>query len=150
MSIGTILEQHPAPASVGALRLLPHHQVHQHYRNLLSLSPADLVARARQDLLAEIRLPDEQRREVVYRRLSAWLDIDGEDARILARAYDRAATDLPEELQRCRLEAEQDAIFNGLSFTDFQRLARLVPWLHAEQGLAIMAEAVEAGWSTAA
>lgn len=150
MSIGTILEQHPAPASVGGLRLLPHHQVHQHYRNLLALPPADLAVRARQELLAEMRLPDEQRREVVYRRLTAWLDLDKEDAHILARAYDGAAAELPEELQRRRLEAERDAILNGLSFTDFQRLARLLPWLNAEQGLAIMAEAVDAGQSTAA
>ncbi|TAJ21742.1 MAG: hypothetical protein EPO65_00810 [Dehalococcoidia bacterium] len=150
MSIGTTLEQRPAPASVGELRLLPHHMLHQHYRNLLTLSPDDLDARLREEVAAEVRLPADQRREVAYRRLSAWLDMDGEDARILSRAYDRAATGLSEELSRRRLEAERDAILNGLTFHDFRRLARFVPWLNAEQGVVLMAEVVDASAAVAA
>lgn len=141
MSIGTVLEQRPAPTSVGELRMLPHHQLHQHYRTLLALPPAALVVRARQELVGEVRLPEDQRREAAYRRLCAWLDLDPEEARILARAFDQAATELPADLDRRRIEAERDAILNGLGFADFQRLARLLPWLRAERGLAVMAEA---------
>lgn len=141
MSIGTVLEQRPAPTSVGELRLLPHHQLQQHYSNLLGLAPGALVARAREELAGEAQLPAEQRRETVYRRLSAWLDLDQEEARILGRAFDSAAAELPAELDRRRIEAERDAILNGFGFADFQRLTGLLPWLRAERALAVIAEA---------
>jgi hypothetical protein len=145
MSIGAVLEQRPAATSVGELRLLPHHQLHQHYRNLLTLSPEDLAVFACEELAAEVRLPEEQRREAVYRRFCAWLDLEDEEARILARAFDRGAAGLSADLDNRRIEAERDAILNGFGFADFRRLAGLVPWLRAERGLALIAEAVGEG-----
>jgi len=142
MSFEAILEQRPAPAVTAGLHGLPHTELRNRYHDLLALAPATLAERARRELLAEGLLPHDQRREAVYRRLCAWLDLDSEDARIIANAYDRAGATLPETLARRRMEDERDAMVNGLTFDEFRRLADILPWLDSDDGLALMAAAI--------
>jgi len=136
MSFEAVLEQRTAPAATAGLDGLPHTELRNRYHDLLVLSPAALAERAREELLAEGLLPDDRRREAVYRRLCAWLDLDSEDARIIANAYERAGATLPETLVRRRMEHERDAMVNGLTFDEFRRLAEILPWLDSDDGLA--------------
>ncbi|GMU40245.1 MAG: hypothetical protein AMXMBFR23_11110 [Chloroflexota bacterium] len=113
----------------------------RHYEALLALRADELRDRAARELAAEARLSDLDRRQAAHRRLTAWLTLDAEDARILARAYDEAAASLDREAARARFEAERDAILHGLRFEEFTRLVEFVPWLRSHLGLSLMGQA---------
>jgi hypothetical protein len=124
-SRGTALAGPPwQPASVEALD--------EGYAELLALPPARLEAALRERIVAEDGLAEGDRHEAALQRLNAWLSMDREDARIVARAYERATSTLPEEMGRRRREVERAVITNGMRFSDFRALAGLVPWLRDE------------------
>lgn len=113
----------------------------ERYAELLYLPTDDLRRRAVEELRAEATLPADERRAVARARLAAWLELDGEDTRILARIYDEAARSLPQAEMEAWLEAERDAVLHGLSFREFTRLADMVPWLRSRLGLLVMGAA---------
>lgn len=119
----------------------PERAATRHYEAMLALRTEELRDRAARELAAEARLPETERRRAAHRRLSAWLELDAEDARILARAYDEASAALDREAARARFEAERDAILHGLRFDQFTRLVEFVPWLRSHLGLTLMGQA---------
>ena len=62
-------------------------------------------------------------------RLRAWLALDVEEARVVARAFDDAFLDLPEGWRERSREIEFSVILNALHAREFHRLARVLPWL---------------------
>jgi hypothetical protein len=108
---------------------------------MLALRPEDLRREALQELRREAGMSVDARRSAAHRRLTAWLELDPEDARILARAFDEASAVLDRESARARYEAERDAIFHGLRFDQFTRLVELVPWLRSRLGLVVLGSA---------
>jgi hypothetical protein len=117
------------------------------YLDMLELNKADLRRRALAELRAECLMSSDARREAARRRLTAWLELDPEEARVLARAYDEASAALDRESARSRLEAERDAILHGLRFDQFTRLVDLVPWLRSRLGLVMLGRASRASTS---
>ncbi len=111
------------------------------YAEMLLLREADLRRQATQELRREASLSTDARREAAHRRLLAWLELDPEEARVLARAYDEAAAALDREAAQARYEAERDAILHGLRFEQFTRLVDLVPWLRSRLGLVMLGAA---------
>ena len=105
-------------------------ELRDHYDDLLALAPYALKRQASEELLAEATLSDDARREVTYRRLCAWLDLDREDARIIARAFDDASREQSPAFRDRLYWAERDAILSGLTFLEFLDLSGVVPWLH--------------------
>jgi hypothetical protein len=110
----------------------------ERYREWLALPTDELRDRAAAELVVEALATPERRRELARERLLAWLELDGEDARILARTYDEATASLEPEQRNARYEAERDAILHGLSFRQFQQLADTLPWLRSTFGLALI------------
>lgn len=113
----------------------------ERYGELLYLPTDTLRRHAVAELRAEAALPPDQRRAAARARLAAWLELDGEETRVLARVYDEAARTLPRDDLESWLEAERDAMLHGLSFSEFTRLADMVPWLRSRLGLLVMGAA---------
>jgi hypothetical protein len=139
MSYAPVLDR---PATSDVVELRPEagaiEALAEQYYDLLALNPEDLHAALARRARAEDTLPDRERAAAAHRRLSAWLALGDEDARILANAYDEALRALPASLAGRRMEAERDAVLNGMRFADFRRLAGILPWLRAEEGLDLL------------
>ena len=95
----------------------------------LALPPIEL----RQAMRALARLeggatPDRLHERALL-RLRALLQLDAEQARVIARAFDDAFLDLPEGWRERNREAELGAILNGLDGRSFSALAGIVPSL---------------------
>lgn len=116
----------------------------QRYEDLLALPTATLRERAAQEIRAELSPPRDIQREAIHARLTAWLDLAPEDARILARTWDEAAAGLPDDDARRRFEAERDSMLHGFRFQDFIRFAEFMPWLRSEFGLAMFGQTARA------
>lgn len=116
----------------------------QRYEDLLALPTGELRERAAQEIRAELDLPLEAQREAVHARLAAWLELEPENARILARTWDEAAAGLSEDEARRRFEAERDSMLHGFRFQDFTRFAEFMPWLRSEFGLAMFGQPARA------
>jgi hypothetical protein len=109
----------------------PDAQVLFFYRKLGSLDAADLDDQLLRAIRYELDLPGLAQRRRTLDRLRAWLALPRDEARRVAAAFERAtAALLPLERQDLQ-EIEQDAILNGLSFEEFQRLRDIAPWLKA-------------------
>ncbi len=91
-----------------------------------------------QMIRAEFALPEQDRLEFTYSRLRAWLTLDGEDARIIARAFEEAMARCSTAQQQLRLAAERSAMMNGLRFSEFRALCGIVPWLRSEESLRVL------------
>lgn len=109
----------------------------ERYEEFLALPTDELRERAAEEIRAELGLSEDRQREAIHTRLAAWLEMDPEDARILARVWDDAAFELPADDTRRRFEAECDAILHGFRFEDFTRLADLMPWVQSRYGLEV-------------
>src|SRR5690606_38855243 len=88
----------------------------ERFYHMLALPSDRLEASLRQMIQAEHELPDAARYPAVLERLRAWLDLDAEDARIIARAWDQAIATFPDAYASRGIEAERAVILNGLSF----------------------------------
>ncbi len=69
----------------------------EQFYSYLSLSNAEMERRLEDRIRFEHRLPEPERCLAALLRLQAWLDLAVEDARVVARAYDRALDGLPPE-----------------------------------------------------
>ena len=114
------------------------------YEEYLALPTAVLRQRAAEEIRGELALPTDRQREAIHTRLSAWLEMDPEDARIIARVWDEGAAQLPTDEARRRFEAECDAMLHGFAFDDFTRLARFMPWINSHFGLALFSSTARA------
>jgi hypothetical protein len=88
-----------------------------------------LMAEAKKALHYELDLPADERRRRVINRLRSWLLLEAADARRIATAFDAALDEMePEERQILR-DTEEDAVMDGLSYHEFQRLSKVMPSL---------------------
>ncbi len=115
----------------------------ERYEGLLALPTRELRQYAAQEIRAELDLPLDAQREAIHARLAAWLEMDAEDARILARIWDEAAAVLPTEDAHRRFEAERDATLHGFRFQDFVRLAEFMPWMRSRLALTLFGRAAQ-------
>jgi len=122
----------------------------ERYREWLALPTDELRSRAHGELIAETLAAPERRRAFARERLLAWLELDGEDARILARVFDEATATLDADQRTARYEAERDAMLHGFSFRQFQQLADTLPWLSSTFGLALIGSAPDVRLPSAA
>ncbi|MCY3569122.1 MAG: hypothetical protein OXH38_10875 [Chloroflexi bacterium] len=72
--------------------------------------------------------------ELSVRRLRALLNLDVEDARVAARAFEDAHIDLPREWRERNREIEFSAIKNALHPREFIALTDILPWLRDHDG----------------
>lgn len=92
---------------------------------------------------AEHELPEPARYEATLARLRAWLELDDEDARVIAGAYERAIAGFPTDYHGRRLEAERAVMMNALTFGEFRRLAGILPWLRSTEWMDALQAAPE-------
>jgi hypothetical protein len=102
------------------------------FYDLLALSTRHLDRALERFVADEHDLPDAARHKAIRDRLGAWLELDDEDARILAAAFERATNAFPPEYRTQRIETERAVIMNALTFDDFLRLVSILPWLRDE------------------
>ena len=127
------------------IQVLRHSEVaRQRYEDLLALPTSELRDHAALEIRAELDLPLEAQRQAIHTRLTAWLELEPEDARILARTWDEAAAGLSEDDARRRFEAERDSMLHGFRFQDFTRFTEFMPWLRSEFGLAMFGQTMRA------
>jgi hypothetical protein len=98
------------------------------FADALALPDDRLVETLRRHIEAEYELEPGRRREAVLGRLRAWLRL-GVAAHRLVAAYEKATSSLPRRYEMARLDAERDAVMNGMAYDEFRRLAEIVPWL---------------------
>lgn len=108
---------------------LPFRTEADRYYDLLALNASDLERALVAEIEREHAQPEAERYRLALARLTAWLELDHEDARILAAAWERALEAQGESVRRGAVESERGAILNGMSFESFQRLSRILPWL---------------------
>lgn len=108
------------------------------YHSLLTKPDAELRDALGAMIRAECALPEGERAAFAHTRLRAWLAMDREDARIIARAYEEAMERFSPAQREQRLAAERDAIMNGLRFAEFRSLCGIVPWLRSEASLQVL------------
>jgi len=93
------------------------------------LPDRQLQDQALRALRYELDLPADMRRREVLKRLRAWLLLDPSEASRLARAFDDAGSRLDDAERELVRETEEDAVMDGLSFREFERLAGFMPSL---------------------
>jgi hypothetical protein len=99
------------------------------YKRLDGLPEAELLHEAFRTLRYELDLPSDLRRRHVIERLRAWLLLEPEHAAAVARAFADASERLDASERELLAETEENAVLDGLSYREFQRLAAFVPSL---------------------
>ena len=97
-----------------------------------SLAPIDLRRAMRALARREGAASIDDRNAAALLRLRAWLALDVEEARVIARAFDDAFLDLPEGWRERSREIEFSVIVNALHAREFRQLARILPWLREQ------------------
>jgi hypothetical protein len=100
---------------------------------LLTLPDGGLEQALSRVIQTEHELAAPGRYEATLNRLRAWLELDPEDQRVVANAYERATAELPAAYADSREEAERAVILNACTFAEFRRLAELLSWLRQPQ-----------------
>lgn len=108
------------------------------YHHLLTRPDGELCDALATMIRAEQALPEADRYAVTFARLRAWLAMDREDARIIARTFDEAMERFSEEQREQRVATERAVILNGLRFAEFRALCGIVPWLRSEESLQML------------
>jgi len=75
----------------------------------------------------QLDLPVEESQRELIQSLRAWLALDRDEARAVTAAFDRALDRLLPEEREDVVAMVRDAIYNGLSFYEFERLAEFWP-----------------------
>jgi hypothetical protein len=96
---------------------------------LLALPAGALEHAMAARILRENDLEEDARHRATHERLCAWLELDPEDARIIARAFEQAISRLDSAVRERRVETERAVILNGMSVRQFRYLAPLIDWL---------------------
>ena len=133
----------PVVAPVVEDRASPHvaarqHELIERYHHLLTRPDGELRDALASMIRAEQALPEGDRYAVTFARLRAWLAMDREDARIIARAFEEAMERFSPEQREERMAAERAVILNGLRFAEFRALCGIVPWLRSEESLQLL------------
>src|SRR4051794_5763628 len=93
---------------------------------LAGLPPEALLAEALRIIRYELDLPGYERRRHILHRLRGWLEMDHSQARRLAVAFEDCRSVLEATEQDELAAAEEDAVMDGLSYFEFQELARFM------------------------
>lgn len=99
-----------------------------------SLAPIELRRAMRALARREGAAAIDERNSAALLRLRAWLALEIEEARVIARAFDDAFIDLPDGWRERSREIEFSVIINGLHAREFRRLSRILPWLRDSAG----------------
>ncbi len=99
------------------------------HRALAALPEPQLHIEALKALRYELDLPADERRRRVIGRLRAWLLLETSQARRIAAAFDAALDELEPEERHAVRETEEDAVMDGLSYREFERLRAVMPSL---------------------
>ena len=99
------------------------------HRELSELPEIELGQEALRLLRYELDLPADERRRRVIARLRAWLQLDLPSARRIADAFEAALAQLEPDERHMLRETEEDAVMDGLSYREFERLAAFMPSL---------------------
>ena len=99
-----------------------------------SLPPVELRRVMRALARREGAAPIDDRARAAQLRFRAWLALDIEEARVIARAFDDAFIDLPDGWRDRSREIELSVLLNALHLREFQQLARILPWLRDRDG----------------
>lgn len=102
-------------------------------QDLLALPEAALEHAMAERIRREDGMDEDARHRATAERLHAWLELEPEEAHIIARAFDRAAARLDDQVQARRIETERAVILNGMGFQQFRALTRLIDWLRYPQ-----------------
>jgi hypothetical protein len=97
--------------------------------DLLALPEAALEHAMAERIRREDEMDEDARHRSTAERLHAWLELDPEEARIIARVFERASARLDSQVQARRIETERAVILNGMRFGEFRALAPLIGWL---------------------
>ena len=111
------------PPDTGVITLAD--QLHE----LLALPEAALEHAMVERIRREDALDEEARHRATAERLHAWLVLDREEARIIARAFERASARLDEQVRARRIDTERAVILNGMRLREFRALVELIDWL---------------------
>ena len=99
------------------------------YRELAQLPELELQQEAARTLRYELDLPADERRRQVIGRLRAWLKLEAQAGRRLAIAFENALEQLEPDERHTIRETEEEAVMDGLSYREFERLAVFMPSL---------------------
>lgn len=99
------------------------------HRRFARLPETSLHQAALQALRYELDLPADERRRRVIARLRAWLMLEPADARRVAGAFHAAVDELDTDERHAIRETEEDAVMDGVSYREFERLAGIMPSL---------------------
>ena len=99
------------------------------HRWLVQLPEPELQQGVIKALRYELDLPGDERRRRVIGRLRAWLQLDTHDARRIAVAFEAAMENFEPEERHTIRETEEDAVMDGLSYREFERLTAFMPSL---------------------
>ena len=117
-----------SPITVGEIGAVDE-KVLNRQRQLAELPEVDLYREALKALRYELDLPADERRRHVIGRLRAWLALNAQDARRIAVAFEAVLDELEPEERHVIRESEEDAVMDGLSYREFERLAAFKPSL---------------------
>lgn len=98
-------------------------------QELAALPEVELHTEVLRALRYELDLPADERRRRVISRLRAWLQLDPIEARRVASAFEAALESLDPSERHSVRETEEDAVMDGLSYREFERLANVMPSL---------------------
>lgn len=111
-----------------------HIEMGEAFYEALALPPIELRRAMRALARLEGSSTPDRLHERALQRLRALMQLDAEQARVIARAFDDAFLDLPDGWQERNREAELGAILNGLDGRSFGALAGIVPSLRDRFG----------------
>lgn len=98
-------------------------QLSLRFKCLAQMEDAPLIEAVRRLLNIELDLPPNDRRRRVIRRFQAWLQLEDSGLARVAEAFHRVTVELPPEERELIEDAERTALLDGLSYSDFRRLA---------------------------
>ena len=98
-------------------------QLSLRFKCLAHMDDAFLAEEVRRLLNIELDLPPNDRRRRVIRRFQAWLQLEDSGLPRIAEAFHQATIELTPEERELIEDTEHTALLDGLSYTDFLRLA---------------------------
>jgi len=100
------------------------------YKRQLRLGPDQLREASLRRIHYELDLPADERQRAILDRLRAWLALEPKEARSLAVSFKDALRLISADEKNELDESQRDAVYNALTFVEFEQLAGLVPSLN--------------------
>jgi len=104
------------------------------YERQLSLGHDQFTEASLRRIHYELDLPADERQRAIVDRLHAWLALKPKEARRLARSFNDALRLISADEKNELDESERDAVYNALTFIEFEQLVGLVPSLDKPRG----------------